>query len=71
MKKLKKDSAGWALRTELVRFVSVDDTRSTERRERKAYIARTLIALLLDLKLFCQILLLLPLNCCSNGLIVE
>ena len=71
LKKLKKDSAGRALRTNRVRFVSVDGIPSVDQEETRGYIGHTLISLLLNLELFCQILVLLPLDRRSNGTIVE
>src|SRR5579863_6388466 len=58
-KKLKKDSVGCAFRTSRVRFVSSQfNIRRTMGNSNK--IARTFVSLLLDLKLLCQILLVLP-----------
>lgn len=67
---MKNESAGLALRTRRVRLVAKNDYEHT-RRKTKSLPLLTLVALLLDLKLLGEILILLPLDLRADGTIVD
>ena len=70
MKKLKKDSVGFALRTRRVRFVSGPGSVNGNR-NRMGGDGRTLIALLLDFEFLGEILVVFPFDLGPDGTIVH
>lgn len=74
VKKLKKDSVGRALRTSRVRFVSASEMTVSERGQtdgKRSEIARTFVALLLDLELLGEVLVLFPLDLGADRTVVH